>query len=128
MADNAFCALVVDDNKRHRQLIGAILGSLGARVDLARDGREAVSIATATPFNLILMDVAMPELDGVSATRLIREHEAATNRPPANIIMITSHDRAEDVARSRQAGADHHIAKPVSPAELICALDGCAWL
>lgn len=128
MADNAFCALVVDDNKRHRQMIGAILGSLGARVDLAGDGREAVDIAKATPFHLILMDVAMPELDGLAATRLIREHEAATQRTPANIIMITSHDQAEDVARSRAAGADHHIPKPISPADLVCALDGCAWL
>ncbi len=128
MAENAFCALVVDDNKRHRQLIGAILGSLGARVDIASDGREAVQIATSTRFNLIMMDVAMPEMDGLSATRLIREHEAATQASRANIIMVTSHDQAEDIARSRQAGADHHIAKPISPADLICALEGCAWL
>ena len=128
MADKGFSALVVDDNKRHRQLIGAILGSLGARVDLARDGREAVDIAKATPFNLILMDVAMPELDGLTATRLIREHEAATSRAPANNIVITSHDRAEDMARSRAAGADHHLPKPLSPADLVCALDGVAWL
>ena len=128
MAANLFCALVVDDNKRHRQLMGAILGSLGARVDVANDGREAVEIATKTRFNLIMMDVAMPELDGLSATRMIREHETATSAARANIIMVTSHDQAEDVVRSRQAGADHHIAKPISPADLICALEGCAWL
>ncbi len=128
MADNAFSALVVDDNKRHRQMVGAILGSLGAQVDLAHDGREAVDIATSRPFNLILMDVSMPHLDGVAATRLIREHEAANNQPPANIIMITSRDREEDMVLSRQAGADHHIPKPINPADLICALDGCFWL
>ena len=117
-------ALVADDHEGHQRLLSAILNSLGVEVDLASDGAQAVAAATRTSFNLILMDVSMPGLDGLAATRKIREHEAAQRWPRANIIMVTSHAEACDYSRSSEAGADGHVTKPLSIAGLLGAIEG----
>ncbi|HTK34172.1 MAG TPA: response regulator [Caulobacteraceae bacterium] len=116
-------ALVVDDNPGHRQLLTAVLQSKGLDVFAVNDGREAVAIASSTCFALILMDASMPIMDGHTATRLIREHEVEAGWPRANIIMVTSHDTSADVARSRAAGADGHVNKPINVGELVAAID-----
>jgi len=122
MADCYARALVADDLAAHRQLLTAILESQGMEVQTVADGREAVTLAKSVAFNLILMDVSMPILDGLAATRLIRNHEAAAGRPPANIVMVTSHGDQADIQRSLDAGADAHVTKPVNLLEIIEAI------
>ena len=124
MFKGQFRALVVDDNPGHRQLFRAILTALGVEVDMAADGEEAVIAAKTCDYELILMDLSMPKLDGLAATRLIRAHETATSAPRANIIMVTSHGAAEDFVRSAQVGADGHVTKPVDIAGLMAVIEG----
>jgi len=123
MSDDCYRALVVDDNAGHRQLFFAILTSLGVTVDMASDGDEAVRAATACAYELILMDVSMPNLDGLEATRLIRENELAAGLPRANIIMVTSHGAPADFRRSQAVGADGHVTKPVDIAGLMAVIE-----
>jgi CheY-like chemotaxis protein len=123
MSEDTYRALVVDDHPGHRQLFFAILTSLGVTVDLAADGAEAILAATARPYELILMDVSMPNVDGLEATRRIREHEVASGSPRANIIMVTSHSAPEDYSRSQAVGADGHVTKPVDIAGLMAVIE-----
>jgi hemerythrin-like metal-binding protein len=115
-------ALIADDLAAHRQLLTAILESQGLEVQAVADGIQAVELAKSVTFNLILMDVSMPLLDGLAATRLIREHEAAAARPRANIVIVTSHGDQADIQRSLDVGADAHVTKPVNLLEIIEAI------
>ena len=117
-------ALVADDHEGHQRLLCAILSSLGLEVDVAKDGAAAVAAAKATPFDLILMDVSMPVLDGLEATRQIREHEKTAGRARANIVVVTSHSEQADFALSSAAGADGHVTKPLSVAGLLGNIEG----
>jgi CheY-like chemotaxis protein len=107
-------ALVADDNQAYRALLGAILESQGFSVAAVSDGRQAVAAVAVSCFDLILMDINMPDMDGLTATRMIRRHEAETGHAPAKLFMVTSKTRDEDRAHSRQAGADGHIGKPIA--------------
>ncbi|HVU23397.1 MAG TPA: ATP-binding protein [Opitutus sp.] len=108
-------ALVVEDNPLNRRLTAAMLAQLGHDAEYAFNGREAVERARNPAFDLILMDVQMPELDGLSATRLIREEEAATARRRVPIIAVTADASREDRENCLAAGMDDYIAKPLDP-------------
>ncbi|WP_304177396.1 response regulator [Phenylobacterium aquaticum] len=112
-------ALVVDDNDGNRQLLSAILRSQDLEVDIASCGETAVEAARQTAFDLILMDLNMPNMDGLTATRLIRQQESAQAGRRTKIVIVSSQGAASDMARSRAAGADQHITKPVDLAALI---------
>jgi CheY-like chemotaxis protein len=103
MPDRCTRALIADDLAAYRQLLTAILESQGMEVQSVADGREAVAMAKSVAFSLILMDVSMPILDGLAATRLIRDHETSAGRPRANIVMVTSHGDRADIQRSLDA-------------------------
>ena len=113
--------LVVDDNAVNRSVAGGILERQGHRVSFAEDGREAVAAARRGRFDMILMDVQMPELDGFAATARIRSHEAGTNRRTP-IIAMTAHAGKDDRANCLAAGMDEYVAKPISKAELRTAM------
>ncbi len=100
--------LVVDDHALNRDLLGVLLGQAGFQISMAENGRSAVEQAMNANFDLILMDIQMPEMDGLAATREIRN---AGN--PVPIIAMTSHARKEDADTSLAAGMNDHLTKPI---------------
>jgi CheY-like chemotaxis protein len=100
--------LVVDDHALNRDLLGVLLGQAGFHISMAENGRSAVELAMDGGFDLILMDIQMPEMDGLAATRAIRQ---AGNAVP--IIAMTSHARKEDADTSLAAGMNDHLTKPI---------------
>ena len=112
--------LVAEDNDLNRELAVYMLKDAGASVTEARDGRSAVDTFAASPpgtYDAVLMDVMMPEMDGLTATRVIR----AMDRPDADvpIIAMTANLFAEDVAACTEAGMDAHIPKPLERARMV---------
>jgi signal transduction histidine kinase/CheY-like chemotaxis protein len=116
------CVLVVDDNPVNRKVLELILESAGIDHVAAENGREAVERARSGAFDAVLMDIQMPEMDGLEATRRIRTWEAETGRPAMPIHVVSANCLPEHVEASRAAGADGHIPKPVSAARVLDAL------
>ncbi len=115
--------LLVDDHPMNRELGAALLTIMGCDFDLAENGEEAVEAARTTPYDAILMDVHMPGMDGLAATRQIRSMEGPAAHTP--IIAMTADVLPEQVARCRAAGMDAHVSKPVRPDQLYQALADC---
>ena len=106
--------LLAEDNLINQMLAMRLLDKLGHRVVVANNGREALDALEAQRFDLILMDVQMPEMDGFTATGAIRAKEEATEtRTP--IVALTAHAMAGDRERCLQAGMDDYIVKPIDP-------------
>jgi CheY-like chemotaxis protein len=101
-----------------------MLEKRGHRVTVVANGLEAVVAAAREPFDLVLMDVQMPEMDGFEATAAIRQAEAATGRHLA-IFAMTAHAMKGDAERCRAAGMDGYLPKPIRPADLYALIDGC---
>ncbi len=110
--------LVAEDNATNRRLVERLLGRLGYEAALVEDGAGAVGAAAEDVFDVILMDVQMPELDGLQATRLIRE--AQGSRPW--IVALTANATDVDRRACRDAGMDDYVAKPIRPERLLAAL------
>ncbi len=110
--------LVAEDNEVNQILARELLAHLGHASVVVGDGREAVSAAAAGGFDLILMDIQMPHLDGLSAVRLIREQGL---RIP--IIALTAHAMIEERSAYLAAGMDDHVTKPIDPRVLAGAID-----
>ena len=113
--------LLVEDNPVNRQFALAVLKSVGAVVAVAKDGGEAVRMATADPYDLILMDCQMPVLDGYEATRRIRAAGITTI-----VIALTANAMEGDRARCTAAGMDDYLAKPIRPDTLRAAVASAA--
>ncbi|NEW93933.1 hybrid sensor histidine kinase/response regulator [Rhodopseudomonas sp. BR0M22] len=112
--------LVVDDNPTNRTIATQMLGEFRVQTNTACDGTEAVTAATRFSYDVILMDVRMPEMDGLDATRAIRAHGGALAAVP--IIAFTANAFAEDAAACRAAGMNDHVAKPVRKKALVEAI------
>jgi two-component system, sensor histidine kinase and response regulator len=104
--------LLAEDNPVNQRLAQAVLEKMGHRVALARNGREACAAWRGVSFDLILMDVQMPEMDGIEATQLIRAEEAAGGRRRTPILAVTANAMAGDRERLLAAGMDDYISKP----------------
>ena len=104
--------LLAEDGVTNQRVATMMLEDLGHDVSVAVDGREAVELSAGDDFDLILMDVEMPEMDGLEATRLIRERERGTSTH-LPIIAMTAHAMATDEQRCLDAGMDAYIAKPI---------------
>ena len=113
--------LVVDDNPVNRSVAAGMLEQQGHRVAMATNGREAVAAARAHRFDLILMDLQMPELDGLAATARIRETERNLGRRTP-IVAMTARAAEGDRARCLAAGMDDYVSKPVSRQQLLSAV------
>jgi CheY-like chemotaxis protein len=112
--------LLVEDVPFNQELAEAILLRAGHEVRIAGDGVEAVKAAAEEDFDLILMDVQMPRMDGITATRRIREMEGPRSRVP--IIAMTANVLAEQVREFEAVGMNGHVAKPIKQAELHAAI------
>jgi two-component system, sensor histidine kinase and response regulator len=111
--------LVADDSEDSRLLVAAYLADSGHVLDFAADGAQAVELAARTRYDLILLDLEMPILDGVLATRKIREHERTHGLLQAPIVALTAHALPEYVDRALDAGANGHLVKPIRKAALL---------
>ncbi|MBA4800341.1 MAG: response regulator [Euryhalocaulis sp.] len=109
--------LVAEDNEINRTVIAAMLEPSGHALSFAMNGREAVEAAGARPFDLILMDMRMPEMDGVAATRVIRDGEGPNAK--AFICALSADAMPEHQREAQDAGMDAYLSKPISPAELM---------
>ncbi len=121
-ADCGLRVLVVEDNVVNQKLVMSILRKWDHTVELAQNGKEGVQAWRDGTFDLILMDVQMPEMDGLQATAAIRSEEAATgHRIP--IVALTAHAMAADRARCREAGMDAYLTKPLRTRQLKRIID-----
>ncbi len=114
--------LLVEDYEGNIAVIGYILESLGYPYDVARTGLEGVNLWKDGQHDLILMDVQMPEMDGLTATRLIRTIEDEKSLPRTPIIGMTAHAFVEDKDKCTAAGMDSYLAKPIAEADLIAEI------
>jgi CheY-like chemotaxis protein len=114
--------LLAEDNVINRAVASSILEKRGHSLVHATNGREAVEAAAREAFDLILMDVQMPEMDGLEATRHIRESERATARHTP-IAAMTAHALAGDRERCLSGGMDDYVSKPLQKADLLNLLD-----
>jgi two-component system, sensor histidine kinase and response regulator len=114
--------LVAEDQPVNRKVAVRLLEKEGHRVHAVEDGREALAALAQQRFDVVLMDVQMPEMDGLEATRAIRERERATGEH-LPIVALTAHAMKGDEERCREAGMDDYVTKPLAPARLFEAID-----
>ncbi len=108
--------LLVEDNEMNRDMLSRRLQRKGFEVVLAVDGLQGVAMATAGGYDLILMDMSLPELDGWEATRRVREAETGPRVP---IIALTAHAMSGDREKAMAAGCDDYDTKPVELERLL---------
>ena len=114
--------LVAEDHPTNRTVVSLILEPFGVELTLVEDGRQAVEAVERETYDLILMDLQMPVLDGLSAAREIRALEAALGLARTPIVALSANALPEHIAATRAAGMDEHLAKPIRPDALIALL------
>ena len=122
LASTSRSLLVVDDATDNLRLMEAFLRDTGWHVETADDGKQALDRWREHPFDVILMDLQMPVMDGLAATREIRRLEAELGRPATPIVAVTAHALAEAQAESLRAGCTAFLAKPLRRARLLDVL------
>ena len=118
--------LLAEDNPTNQQVALGILKKFGLAADAVADGREAVKALEETPYDLVLMDVQMPEMDGFEATRRIRDPQSTVLNHDVPIIAMTAHAMAGDREKCLSAGMNGYVSKPVGPLTLAKELE--TWL
>ena len=116
--------LLAEDNLVNQKVALRLLERMGYRADVASNGVEVLDMFDRTPFDVVLMDVQMPEMDGLEATRLLLARYGTTAR--TYIIGLTANATVEDRQHALDAGMDHYLSKPVRPRELAEALERAA--
>ncbi len=114
--------LAAEDNAVNQLVLKTLLHAVGVEPVVVSDGMQAVAAWRAEPWDVVLMDVQMPLLDGPAATRAIREEEARTGRPRTPIIALTANAMANQVEAYFEAGMDGYVSKPIDAAKLYEAL------
>jgi CheY-like chemotaxis protein len=107
--------LLVEDNHTNQEVACGMLQRTGWHAEVARDGKEALQALERTSYDLVLMDVQMPEMDGYEATRLIRDPNSAVLNHNVPIIATTAHAMAGDAAKCLAAGMSDYVSKPIDP-------------
>ena len=118
--------LVVEDNIVNQEVVLGILRKLGLRADAVANGAEAIEALSTLPYDLVLMDIQMPVMDGFEATRLIRDPQSRVRDHRVPVIALTANAMRGDRQRCLEVGMDCYLTKPVSPSSLVEVLN--AWL
>ena len=110
--------LLAEDNPVNQLVAGGMLDEMGCTVTMVDNGKEALEILPSVPFDMVLMDCQMPEMDGFEATKAIRQHECEQGLARIPIIALTANAMEGDRDRCLQAGMDDHLSKPFTRALL----------
>ena len=114
--------LLAEDHPANQRVVALVLEPFGVALTIVGDGRQAIDAEAAGEFDAILMDLHMPEVDGLTAIRTIRAAEAARGGRRTPIIALTADAMAEHMEATHAAGADAHMSKPIRPDGLILGL------
>ena len=120
MTEERPVVVVADDDEDILLLVGATLTGGGYAVEVARDGRAALELVRERAPAAAVLDIAMPELDGLDVLRQVRSDPATANLP---IVLLSARAQEHDVARGYDLGASKYIRKPFSPRELVTVID-----
>jgi len=115
--------LAAEDNPTNQLVLRALMAPLDAELTVVGNGREAVEAFAERAFDVVLMDIQMPEMNGLNATRAIRDFEAALDRPRTPILALTANVMSNQVEAYLAAGMDDYVAKPLEAAALFAALE-----
>ncbi|WP_103670704.1 response regulator [Pseudanabaena sp. BC1403] len=110
---SSFRILLAEDNPVNQKVAKRVLNHLGYQADIVNNGAEAVKAIANTGYDLILMDIQMPEMDGLETTKYIRNLESQTQLPPIAIIAMTANATDDDQNLCRDAGMNDYISKPI---------------
>lgn len=114
--------LAAEDNATNRMVLETLLAPLWIELTFAENGKRAVEAFSTEAFDLILMDIAMPEMDGIAAVRAIRALEADEGRDATPVVSLTANAMKHQVEQYREAGFDDHVSKPIRPDVLFEAI------
>jgi len=117
-------ALVAEDNPINQKVIRTVLERKGWKVTVASDGQQAYERFLGGRFDLILMDVQMPKVDGIKATQLIRQEEIRQSASRTPVIGLTAHTDEGQHQQCIRYGMDGVLTKPINPRKLLCELSG----
>jgi len=126
LADSGLRVLAAEDNDVNRMVLKTLLNQLGIEPTIVENGAEAVRAWESAHWDLILMDVQMPQMDGPTATMTIRAREAVLSRPRTPILAVTANTMPHQVASYRAAGMDDVVSKPLNAGELFAAVQAAA--
>jgi CheY-like chemotaxis protein len=115
--------LVADDNATNRKVLELMLAAAGAESASVENGQLAVELWKREPFDIVLMDLRMPVMDGLEAIRAIRAAEAGSGRAPTPVVVLSANTAPEDIEASQAAGADGHLGKPIRAEALFAAIE-----
>ncbi len=125
MPERSLSVLVAEDNPVNQRLVVRALQKRGHRVSVAGNGLEALAALEREAFDVVLMDVQMPEMDGLQATRILREREAGSGRR-VPVLALTAHALSGDRERCLEAGMDGYLSKPIELKHLLEAVENAA--
>ena len=115
---SSFVILLAEDNPVNQKVAKRVLNHLGYQADIVNNGVEVVKAIAEKSYDLILMDIQMPEMDGLEATKYIRKQEAESQLPPILIVAMTANATDDDQNLCRDAGMNDYISKPIQIAKL----------
>jgi len=122
MADQSLNVLIVDDNEMNRDTLARRLRQQGCRYEMAENGAEAIAMIQPHKYDLVLLDIMMPEVDGYSVLSHLKNDPELKSLP---VIMISAVEEMESVMKCMELGADDYLTKPLDPNLLKAAVDRC---
>ena len=122
-SERALRVLLAEDHPTNQRVVQLILATQGADLTIVDDGAQAVAAFATDTFDVVLMDMQMPLMDGLTATRAIRAIEVERGAAPTPIIMLSANAMAEHQASALDAGADIHVSKPITAASLLAGIE-----
>jgi CheY-like chemotaxis protein len=119
----ALRVLVVEDDPNSRKVLIHALDRMKAELTVAENGQQAVEAFRTGPFDVVLMDLQMPVMDGYAATREIRAHESRSGAARTPIVVVSAHTRPWELEAAQGAGADYHLGKPLNVPALLGTIE-----